>query len=140
MTKISRRSAIAGIATASMVPAAALPASGLEEVIDKHKAALAAYNAAGEVTGQMEASAVAIGKDALRAMWDSEAFKEATEAEHVASGIEMEVGQKVIAYPCRTLAEVVRKVAYIQSCPGLMWGSQEEDFEALVNSLSGLRG
>ncbi len=140
MTKISRRSAIAGIASASLVPTAALPASGLEAVIEKHKAALAAYSAAGEVTGQMEAAADAISKTALRAMWDSEAFARASEAEHAASGVEIEAGQEVIAYPCQTLAEVVRKVAYIKSCPGLLQGAQGEDFVALVSSLSGLRG
>lgn len=140
MTNLSRRSAIAGLASASLVPTAALPASGLEAVINRHKAALAAFNAAVEVTGRMEATADAISKDALRAMWDSDAFKEADAAEYAASDIEDEAGEGVIAYPCRTLAEVVRKVAYIKSCPGLLQGARGEDFEALVNSLSGLRG
>lgn len=139
MTGISRRFTIAALAATAASSAAAATSAGLEAAIAKHCEALAAYDAAGAVTARMEAAADNVSKDVLRAVWDTAEFKDASEAEHVASAFEMEAGQVVIAYPCQTLADVVRKVAYIRSCRVIKDGAQGEDFGTLIDSLANLR-
>jgi hypothetical protein len=136
MPAISRRTALAGLAVTAAGPAAASGVSpGLESLITAHAAALRTFNAAIDVTGEMEAVADGLGKEELRAMWDSEAFKLASEAERVAGEDEEAASLAIIAYPCRTVADVVRKAAYMASVPTIIEGGDGEKFAALVKSL-----
>lgn len=133
MPALSRRATIAALATAGLSPTvAASPA--LESLITAHAAALVVFNATIDVTGAMEARG-ANDKDALRAIWDSEAFKVASEAEAVAAQREEEAGCAIIAYPCRSMADVIRKANYMASVPTIIGCGDGEKFEALIRSL-----
>jgi hypothetical protein len=124
MSSISRRTALAGLAVTAAGPAAASGVSpGLESLIAAHAAALRIFNAAIDVTGDMEEHA-RDDKEALRAVWASEAFKVASEAEAVAGHREEAAGVAIIAYPCRTVADVIRKAAYMASVPTIMKGGR----------------
>jgi hypothetical protein len=76
-------------------------------------------------------------QDALHRIWSSFEYLYADAAETAASNAEDDARDELIAYPCRSPAEVRRKLEYLASVPLVMETCRGEDMATLVHSLLG---